>query len=254
MIAVRLLILLMLCPLARADSIQFCFEDQPYLPYLSDPSVASDNKGLLVDLVEAAASMQGISISLERMPWKRCLRSLEQGTIDAAFAIIWTQERDQLFAYPMSNSGVPDSSMRIWRARYEVFAHEDMPLQWDGSTFSNVRYGLSAPKGYVAREKLESKGLLYENELNPDRGFKLVSLQRLDGYIVEKLIGLEALKRLNIDNVKIRFEQPYMQSDWFVAFSKQKYAQNKQLVETFWQQLRKARNDNETKLIEKYNL
>jgi len=254
MIAARLLVLLMLCPLTRADSIQFCFEDQPYLPYLSDPSLASDNKGLLVDLVEEAASLQGLSISLERMPWKRCLRSLEQGTVDAAFAIIWTQERDQLFAYPMSKPGVPDSSMRLWRASYEVFAHEDMSIHWDGSTFTNVRYGLSAPKGYVAREKLESEGFLHDKELNPDSGFKLVSLQRLDGYIVEKLIGLEALKRLKIDNVKIRFEQPYMQSDWFVAFSKQKYAQNKQLVETFWQQLRKARTDNETKLIEKYKL
>lgn len=254
MIAVRLLLLLVLCPLTRADSIQFCFEDQPYLPYLSDPSQESGNKGLLVDLVEATASLQGVPISLERMPWKRCLRSLEQGTIDAAFAIIWTEERDQLFAYPMSKSGVPDSSKRLWKARYEVFTHKDMPLQWDGSTFTNVQYGLSAPKGYVAREKLASKGLLYDKELNPDRGFKLVSLQRLDGYIVEKLIGLEALKRLNIDNVKVRFEQPYMQSDWFVAFSKQKYAKNKQLVETFWQQLRKTRADNETKLIEKYNL
>lgn len=246
-------VLLICVQFSWADTINFCYEDQPYLPYLSDPSVRSENQGLLLDLIQTTVVKRKINVTFQRMPWKRCLKSLEDGGIDAAFALIWTPERDNLFAYPKTADGNVNSDFRLWRVTYDIFANNESNLGWDGINFTNINYGLSAPKGYVAWNQLKSAGVLYSKELNPDQGLALVSLDRLDGFIVEKLIGQETLKRLNITNVITPFEKPYMHSDWYVAFSKQKYAQDKQLVDSFWQHLMTVRLQNENNLINKYD-
>ena len=250
----RCLIVLLLVSLAPGlKAMTVCYENERYWPYISSADTeTSELPGLLVELVVVTAERLKIDLELQRMRWKRCLENLEQGLIDAAFAMIWTKERDSRYAFPKTEDGVIDHSRALWQGDYSVFVYKDSQLNWNGQTFSGVKYGLSAPPGYVAYRKLEQLGVLYQSELRPQNGLKMVSMGRLDGYVIERLIGNWMIREQGLENVNERFEQSFMHDYWFIPFSLEFRQNFPGFDQLFWDELATVRMEQQERLVEKY--
>lgn len=252
-------ILLLLLLATKAEALVLCHEDKAFWPYLPDPAKPIEGKpGLLLDLIRNAAEDINLDVQFEAMPWKRCLANLETGKIDAAFAVIWTEGRDLKFRFPKpkrhteSSAFETDHSRALWFAEYPIFTKVGSDLLWDGERFSNVKYGLSGPPGYVVHKRLKDMGVLYESDLLPSRGLHLVSIDRLDGYVLERLIGSHILGRLQVSSVVTPFARNFMRSAWFLPVSNAFYEQQPNVAEALWDALQESRIELEHSLEEKY--
>ncbi|TCS38087.1 transporter substrate-binding domain-containing protein [Reinekea marinisedimentorum] len=223
-----------------AESFTFCLEDQANPPFIHGPNDwgQSDN-GLFPDLVAIAAKEAGMDIQYIRRPWKRCQQSLKQGEVDALYAFIYTAERDQWAAFPKTK-GQPDQRY-AYLGNYKVFTHKNSSLNWDGTAFSDPQAMVQSIPGYVADQRLKAMQIMPQIELQPMQGLEMVSRGRIDGYVIDRLIGWELAHLLNIaDSVKT-IEQPFMEQPWYIAFSKQAYGHSRPEIEAFWTALEQAR-------------
>jgi polar amino acid transport system substrate-binding protein len=63
------------------------------------------------------------------MPWARALKSVESGTVSAAFASSYKTERAVYGAYPMKD-GQPDESRAQRNFAYHLYTRPDVAAHW----------------------------------------------------------------------------------------------------------------------------
>lgn len=230
-----------------ARTLNLCIEETVNLPY-----VGKIHEGIFNEFMDSIEALSEFKIVLHNLPWKRCLREVELGNMDGAYAVIYTKKRDLLFAYPKTNNGELNVSNIIWRAEYPIFAHKDSKFDWDGESFNQSDLDFSAPLGYVAYQKLRDLEVLHPASLPPDKGLDLVARNRLDGYIVERAIGENLLREKGLTGQIKQLQKPFLSSNWFLVLSK-KYTQaypNEALA--FWALLSQVREQHGRRLYQKY--
>lgn len=237
-----------------AWALTLCIEDADYSPYLIGNSGSSTN-GMLPQLIRAAAEDNQQALKVIAYPWKRCIDMLSKGQVDALAASLWLPERDAWAAFPKfpdQPQGTPDRSKRLWSAEYPVFVPQQGTLSYDGKQFRGVKTGLSAPPGYVAWQRLKDAGLLNNAVLPPKNGLKLVALDRLDGYIVERNIGQHLLHKMGLASQVTTLPTPYISDDWYLVFAHQFQAANPDLTQRIWTSLGKIRDARGPELLRAY--
>lgn len=219
--------------------VTFCAETRPYPPfvYMDDKEQLT---GTLVDIIKRSAHKAGISPVFIAHPWLRCQKLVEDNEAQALFGMIQTPERELLYQFPA------EQDHYIARAEYPVFYAKNSVIQrysnsllfserFNMEAYRDVRhYGLQAPLGYVVQKLLSSKGLTAENNYTVDEGLEMAARNRLDGYVVERNIGLSRIKSLNLTNELVVSSNTVTTDYWYVPFNKQFYSQNESLVKTFW--------------------
>jgi len=214
---------------AEQISLKICHEENNYPPYIyQEENVA---KGILVDIIKASAKEINISVELYSKPWKRCQQDVISGQAHALFAMIQTGERKQLFAFPSENKL---SKWHLWLAQYPVFTAK-------GTSFIESKYrpnkGIGAPLGYVVWKILKNKNWLSPYQYKPIDGLKMLAINKLDGYVVERQIGLHLLKTNNLHSEVVVNQALILQSKWYLPFNKSFYQSEKVLVEKIWSQI-----------------
>ncbi|WP_370867329.1 substrate-binding periplasmic protein [Atopomonas sediminilitoris] len=237
-----------------ASALTLCIEDADYLPFIS-PAGAPEESGVLVEMTARATRQAGHSIDLVRHPWKRCISMLEKGQVDMILAAIWLPERDTWGAFPKP-SGKPtapaDQQFRLWTAEYPVFTYKRSALSFDGQRFGQIKTGLGGPPGYVVTKRLEEMQVLYPHTLLPLAGLRLVAIERLDGYVAERNIGLHQVYRQGLQE-QIKTLEPVFQRDhWYVVFSHALYNSQPEIPQSIWQNIATIRAQDSAELMDKY--
>ncbi|PKF60404.1 hypothetical protein CW745_15170 [Psychromonas sp. psych-6C06] len=226
-----------------ANTVNICAEDTENLPY-----VGIENKGIFNEFMDLISAQGDFNVVLHNLPWKRCLRSVEQGEMDGAFAVIHTQERDLLYAFPKKKNGELDQSKVIWQAEYPIFVHQESDFSWNGVSFNQQKLQLSAPLGYVAYQKLKQLGVLFPSNLSHQKGLGLVARKRIDGYVVERAIGETLLRKKGIVKNMKQLPIPFLTSSWYLVLS-HRYTKNyADEAITFWNTLAKVRDEHGQRL------
>lgn len=252
----KALLTLILCSLLHSPAwaITLCVEEADYLPYISGIGELK-GRGMVPDMIRAAAQNNQQTLDVITYPWKRCIDMLSKGQVDALAASIWLPEREAWGAYPKlpgQPQGMPDRSKRLWTAEYPVFVAQQSSLRYDGTQFSGVKTGLSAPSGYVAWQRLKDAGVLNPAVLPPKSGLKLVALNRLDGYVVERNIGQHLLHKMGLTAEVTTLPTPFIKDDWHLVFSHQFQAANPALTQRIWTSLAKIREEQGAELLRNY--
>lgn len=234
-----------------------CYENLDYVPFmLGEKDIPKHRPGILLELIAVAAPT--VDIQYQRKPWKRCIKQLQLGKVDGMFAAIWLPERDSWGQFPPRGkpSGIPaDSRYRLWHVQYQIFVNHTSSLTWDGQNFQGLsRGGVSAPAGYVARKKLKEMGVLAGGNHVALEGFKLVALDRLDGYVVEKHIGMRTVFRLpRALQDRISFLQPPLfNADWHIVFSHQYMEHYADTAQKIWDGLANVTKTERKAIIQRY--
>ncbi|WP_284383508.1 hypothetical protein [Litoribrevibacter albus] len=241
-----------------ARPVVICYENLDYVPFMMGEEEVPDYKpGVLIDLIRTAAPDQ--PFDFQRKPWKRCIKLLKDGKMDGMFATIWLKERDQWGQFPPATKqfGVPaEQRYRLWHVQYQIFINRASLLKWDGHQFSGFRgIGLSAPPGYVAKIKLEELGVLASGSYTASEGFKLVALDRLEGYVVEKLIGLQTIYRIptELRNRISYIKEPLFNADWHLVFSHQFMSDHAEIAQGVWDGLADVPMEERQAIFQRYS-
>lgn len=249
-----LFLLLALSPLAWAwqDTLRLCYEEEDYPPFIGPTTPA--NSALLIDLISSAAERSQLKLAWYRRPWKRCIQELQQGQADGVFAAIWLPERDSWGVFPGRQSGLatPDRRYRLWQVDYPILTRMGSGLSWDGERFTGVNRGLTAPLGYVAQQRLGTLGVLSKASHTAEKALRLVASGRLDGYVVERQIGLSLIHKLGLDGRVQMLPLPLMTADWHLPLSHQFVKRHPDLSARFWQSLGEERERRLKELTQRY--
>ncbi|WP_448213200.1 substrate-binding periplasmic protein [Colwellia sp. MEBiC06753] len=231
---------------AANQTVTFCSEAKQYPPYISVDQYGNPS-GLLVDIVKKSAKEVGLTANFITDAWLRCQKLVTENKAQALFAMIKTSQRAQTFQFPA------DSKHYIAVAEYPIFytensvIHQHLDRLFSSGKFSPTaflaikNYGLQAPLGYVAQEYITRHGLNSSVDYTVDEGLKMAALGRLDGYIVERNIGLARAELLALKSKLKTSNQAVIKQDWFVPFNKQYYQQHKSIIDKFWLQVAKNR-------------
>ncbi|OPX56391.1 polar amino acid transport system substrate-binding protein [Oceanospirillum multiglobuliferum] len=237
-------------------TMRFCYENQEYRPFLvatDDHKTRLGHNGALPDLVIETTRSLGIQAEFVNYPWKRCIALLQSGEVDGIFAAIWQKEREEWGVFPKRNNQA-DERYSLWRVQYDIYTSKNSLLSWDGTAFSNIKSGVSAPLGYIAEQKLKQMGVLSRNSYVPSEGLRVVALNRLDGFVVESNIGDHIVISQAIQADIKKLSIPFMVADWYLPLSHQWVKAHPKLAQAFWNKLAEVRAQKAEVLHKQYAL
>jgi polar amino acid transport system substrate-binding protein len=256
----RLITAALLSPLsAMADPLpvlRICYELQDSMPFWTLATDQNKSRpGLLLELIQPAAEQAGLRLEFQRQPWKRCILQLQQGQSDGIFAAIWQPERDTWGQFPGRDTqrNIPvQRDYRLWQVDYPIIVRKGGTLDWDGEHFSGTRNGLSAPLGYVATQQLETLGVLAKPTYSAETALKLIAVDRLDGYVLERQIAANYIRTAGLQEQLGFLPKPLFAADWYLPLSHQFYRQHPELAQRFWQALAEQREARGAELSARY--
>lgn len=174
--------------------------------------------------------------TLQRKPWQKCLQAVQEGRSQGLFAIIWTPERDQLFAFP-AGAHHPNPDVFLWEARYHLFENVSRPVD-----LQNLRFGIGAPLGYVVYKELKQRGMLSNIDYTLREGLMMVARGRLDGYVAGEIVGMEMLTELKLSEKVVMKPKIFLASQVHAVFGKRFAARYPHQVREFWQHMNRFRS------------
>ncbi|MEO4048273.1 hypothetical protein AAFN46_14460 [Pseudomonas sp. CAU 1711] len=225
--------------------LRLCYEVGGLPPYTSSPpGWPAEQPGLVIELIQQAANQARLRLDLHQQPWNRCVLEVRQGSSDGTFVAVWQADRDVWGRYPgripLSEAPV-DVGQRLWQVEYLIMVPPDSRLQWDGQRFGGVVHGVGAPLGYATSQRLRELGVLAQESLAQATALRLVLAGRLDGYVLEREIGLALIDEMGLRGRLVPLPLPLMRTDWYLPLSHQFYAANPELAERFWQAIAEQR-------------
>lgn len=239
--------------MAQAETLRAAYEDkesQPY--YMGDTAqIPTDRPGVSIELVRMAAQEAGLEVEFVRMPWVRCLKSLQKGDIDITFNASFKEERQENGVYPTVN-GKPDPARRITALTYALYRLKDSPVSWNGKILAGLDGPVGVQSGYSIIEDLARMGIKTEEAQASITNFKKLSSKRIPAVAALQENGDAELASGEFPNVE-KVSPPLVTKDYFVMFSHQFYNAKRPVAERFWAKLAEVRDRELGRLYAKYN-
>lgn len=169
------------------DDLTFYVVDYP--PYLMAENETSEVTGVDIDVTRAAFATQGISVQFKLMPWKRILKSMEQGLIAGTISCSIRPDREGFMLFSDSISAV----RRVVVSASELNANNIHTLQ-DLSNYSVV-----SVEGWGMQKQLDR--LKIEHQTAPDlaSAIKAVRYRDIELLYVAEYPALFYIKQLGIE-------------------------------------------------------
>ena len=200
-----------------------------YPPYVS-PSLAGS--GWAWQVAEAAFAAEHCETQLLIYPWLRALHEVRALQVDALYLANKTPEREA-WAYFSDPVGREDTV--LWRRRdsqLQVSKVEDLKGLVVGSLRGSSQFQ------YLQQQGIELVGM---NDVA--QGIKMLSVGRLDVFVVDKLAAQHLLKSMPVSVVNsIEYVWPALYSQAFYLAIAKHHAHAQAIIETFNRGLRKIKH------------
>ncbi len=230
------------CTPLVAAPLQICYEDHEHSPALPKQMVEGVAAyGGHSQVAAQAFVLAGVPVELHRMPWKRCLHEAGIGNMDGVIGVGWTAERQQQLVFPLDAQQQPNSSLSLMSVDYHLYTHKHSSLRWDGTELSGIKFGLSAPQGFVVEQKLKQLNALSTLASGLNAGLEMVLNNRLDGYVLAEFVADAQLKQHPKAALIKKLQPPFYQQPLFLVFSSKLAQSQPQLLQQIWQQIPAAR-------------
>lgn len=150
--------------------------------------IGKDGKptGFHIDLIELAAAELGIRVQYVSMPWKRALKTIENGEVDAISYTIFAPERTQYLIYEA------DNAISIGSTRFAYLKGRN--FNYDGSLESVEDRKIGVIRGYSYGKKFDRSKL--NNLINVNTEEQLLMM------LLDKRVDLILV---NIDHLKYKY-------------------------------------------------
>jgi polar amino acid transport system substrate-binding protein len=233
------------------EVLRAAYEDKAEPPYyMGDTTEIPENPGISPELVREAAAALGIEVQFVRMPWVRCLKSLQRGEIDATFNASYKEERLALGVYP-TVGGKVDSSRRITTLTYALYRAKGGAITWDGTRLGGLEGPVGIQAGYSVKEDLTRMGIATEEAADTIINFKKLTSKRIRAVAQLEVTADTLLARGDFPSIE-KLSPPLVKKDYFVMFSHQYYDAKRELAEKLWAKVAELRERRSAALYAKY--
>jgi len=157
--------------------------------------------GFSVDLLKAATQAVGLSVTFKTGPWYELKQELADKILDVLPLVSFSEERDKVYDFTTPYLQL-NGTIFIRKGNAEIQTLTDLKnkevLVMQGDTAHE----------YALREKLSNNIIA---KVSYEEAFKLLASGKHDAIIVQQIVGLQLIKKLNITNV-VPVEQKHISS------------------------------------------
>ena len=234
-----------------SEIIRAAYEDKSLPPYYTGASEGVDPlaPGVSVELMQEAAKAAGVEIRFVRMPWVRCLKSLQRGDVDVIFNSSFKEDRLEIGVYPMAGNK-PDSARRLATISYALYRLKGSAVTFTGSTVSGLGDGpVGASSGYSIIEDLARMGVKTEEAADTMANFKKLASKRIPAVAAQDVQADPLLADFPaIEKVM----PPLVSKDYFAMASHQFYNSRRDVAERLWTKIAEIRETRGAAIYAKY--
>jgi polar amino acid transport system substrate-binding protein len=168
-------------------------------------------------ILQAAALKLGYDLKIDDIPWKRCLKMAEEGTVDIVYPASKNPEREVYLDYPKTPLHpvsyvfvIKTGSKQEWTTKKDV---------------SSLPQPIGIPLGYSIAEQLRKEtGVKLDENAKDDK----VNLQKLiakparvETIIIEKMNGLDLIQEMKVADKLTMLDVPYFKDkEYYITVSK----------------------------------
>jgi polar amino acid transport system substrate-binding protein len=202
--------------------------------------------GIDVDIALAVLDQMGIKSTIEMLPWKRCLASVENKTADAILSASVTEERKHFLYFP----SIPVS-------KGETVFFQRKPRNIITTSLDDLDgLKVGAMLGYKYCEELDESSLLSgaARVATLEQSFNMLMNDRIDILVEVDAVGIYKAKEMGIiDKISMVSNSRYCSTGNHLAFSKK--PGNEAIAERFGIELIKFKATNEyIDILAKYGM
>lgn len=166
-------------------------------------------------LQDAAKKMGYAEVKIEDVPWKRCLKMAEEGTVDIVYPASKKPDREVYLHYPQTP---------LHPVSYVFVTKKGAAQEWTTKKdVSSLPQPIGIPLGYSIAEQLRNeKGAKFDENAKDDQtNVQKLILGRVGTIIIEKMNGEAIIKELKANDKITVLDVPYFKDkEYYVTFSK----------------------------------
>jgi polar amino acid transport system substrate-binding protein len=166
-------------------------------------------------LQEAAKKLGFAEVKIENVPWKRCLKMAEEGTVDIVYPASKKPDREAYLTYPNTPLH-PVSYVFVTK----VGAKHDWTTK---KAVASLPQPIGIPLGYSIAEQLhkEAGAQFDENAKDDQVNVQKLMLGRVGTIIIEKMNGLGLIKELKATDQLVMLDPAYFKDkEYYITVSK----------------------------------
>ena len=223
----------------NANAFVVCVEDEPFLPltngHLSPPGSAQI-------LMATAAKNLKIPLEIKIVPWKRCRALVVSGDYDAMLCAGYAGINFKNAVFPMLPGGSPDKAKAVGSVKTYLYRRKGGKADYVNGKFIGIASPLvGITSGYQTHiDAITQRGARFDDSApSVEQQAKMLVAGRVD-----LVAGERAFARLLTKQYQEQLEQlpvPLIEPFYYLAFSKQYYPSHKEMVESLWNEIAKAR-------------
>lgn len=221
--------------------VKACYEDEDSYPW-----VLKDRPGRNILMLQMVEERLGSKIEMTPLPWRRCMLSVKEGIVDAAFKISYSAARAaELGNYPMAGDK-PDVSRRMLTLSYSLYRLKGTAVDWDGKTLK-IKGSVGAQSGFSAVEQMRSWGIKVDDgSSSADTNLKKLLLGRFDAVALQTEEGDFRVKSNPQFKARIeRMSPALVEKPYYLIFSKQFAVAHPEHVNAVWDTIGQVRESAE---------
>jgi polar amino acid transport system substrate-binding protein len=245
------ILLFMLCVVSSGNAMELTFacENKQDFPSVmgNGDAVSATKPGMSIEAIRQLEKKLNIKILIKRMPWKRCLKELEQGRIDGLFTASYKDERKQHGVYP-EKDGKVDPDRRISSVAYAFYKLKGSDFGYNGTNCTNVSGNIGAPMGYSIVDDLKKKGLKIDESPGTDKDFIKLIKGRIQAFAALEMTGDFYIDSTPEFAEKVEKVTPLIATKpYYFMLSHQFYNANKEVGEKIFDTIKIIREDKDYK-------
>ncbi len=238
---------------ASAATLKFCYQDKPLSPYylgagdeipLSMPGATIEHLKRIVNQVPQ------LQLELVRYPWNRCLKYLQQGTVDALVAN-YSINREAIGVFP-GRQGDPDESKMFTQQHICLVTNPELAKSWNGHFFATKqKVTLMRQTNRIAVDPAMAARFNFVEGSEQANSLEMLSQGRVQAVTQVCAIAGQPVQANSFDpQTMVMLTPPIQQLHGYLVFSHQYIQKNRDIAEQLWQQLAEPQLDIYQKYLE----
>jgi len=218
-----LILSVLLIPVSVSAEKTLIFPNDPWPPFVLGKEGSESTEGIGVDLMRAIFNrIDGVSVKIPLVPWKRALNLVEQGKADAIPLLYKTAERELVMDF--SDALFPSQDL-VWYSK----SHFPNGLEWE-VTDDFKPYTMGVVTGYNYSKEIDKA--INDREIktvkakNVKQLLIMLSGGRIDVAIANKVVGAALIKKEFKNRNIISMKKPISEDNYYMAFSKKTSARD----------------------------
>lgn len=218
------------------QTLVLCFEDSDVLPWRTRNKV-----GMNFVMLEAVAARTGLRFEYQGRPWRRCQDDLRRGSVDGAFGISVTPERQTFMVFPGGDT--PDPTKRMFDGGYVLVRRRHTAVTFDGARIRGLSGPIGAQPATSIAQDLRREGYPVDDAAPTPQAL----LQKLaSGRVAAAAVGTDQMHQLLrekhawLSDIEV-LPQPLVEKPYFLALSQSFAGRHPAIASRVWEAIGEVR-------------